>query len=276
MPLDLGLHSPLVDLFARGQLPLDMRLLAASNQVAVEPVEQLALLALLTDDSDPSVAARAWETWRALPLAMVADVLGHPGTPGPLRDWIATHAGAADTAADVPAPTPAGAEDEPPPESLPSAPGDDDVAGETLELAADEDEAIQQLSSLPVPARIKMAMLGTREQRNILVRDPNRVVSTAVLSSPKLSETEVENFARMTNVSADVLRIIGSSRTWLRNYGVVSALVRNPRTPPAISLGLVPRLLERELRNLAVDRNVPEALRLTSRKALLAKESRRS
>lgn len=262
MPHDLGLHSPLVDLFARGQLPLDMRLLAASNQVAVEPVEQLALLALLTDDSDPSVAARAWQTWRALPLEMVADVLGHPGTPGPLRDWIATHAGAA-------AASPAA-------ESLLPAPGDDNVAGETLQLAADEDEAVQQLSSLPVPVRIKMAMLGTREQRNVLVRDPNRVVSTAVLSSPKLSETEVENFARMTNVSADVLRIIGSSRAWLRNYGVVAALVRNPRTPPAISLGLVPRLLERELRTLTVDRNVPEALRLTARKSLLAKESRRS
>lgn len=261
MPLDLGLHSPLVDLFARGQLPLDMRLLAASNEVAVEPVEQLALLALLTDDSDPSVVARAWQTFRALPLAMVADVLGHPGTPGPLRHWIAAHAGAADGP--------------PPAESLQPTP-DADAPDEMLQLAADEDEAIQQLSSLPVPARIKMAMLGTREQRNILVRDPNRVVSTAVLSSPKLSETEVENFARMTNVSADVLRIIGSSRLWLRNYGVVSALVRNPRTPPAISLALVPRLLERELRTLAVDRNVPEALRLTARKALLAKESRRS
>ena len=41
---------------------------------------------------------------------------------------------------------------------------------------------------------------------------PNRVVSTAVLSSPKLTETEVENFARMQNVSEEVLRIIGTSR----------------------------------------------------------------
>lgn len=120
-----------------------------------------------------------------------------------------------------------------------------------------------------------MAMLGTREERAVLVRDPNRVVSTAVLSSPKLSDTEIEHFARMTNVAADVLRIIGTNRAWLRHYAVVAALVRNPRTPPAISLGLVPRLQERDLKALAVDRNVPEALRLTVRKALATKESRR-
>jgi hypothetical protein len=131
------------------------------------------------------------------------------------------------------------------------------------------------LSSLPVPARIKMAMLGTREQRAILVRDPNRVVSAAVLSSPKLSDTEVENFARMSNVTVDVLRIIGTNRAWLRNYTVIAALVRNARTPPGISLGLVPRLQERDVKSLAVDRNLPEAVRLAARKMLQVQHSRR-
>jgi hypothetical protein len=142
--------------------------------------------------------------------------------------------------------------------------------------AAADDQQARTLSTLSVPARIKMAMLGTREQRAVLVRDPNRVVSSAVLSSPKLSETEVENFARMTNVAADVLRIIGSNRAWVRNYTVVAALVRNPRTPPALSLGFVPRLQERDLKTLSTDRNVPEALRIAARKALQTKESRRS
>ena len=52
-------------------------------------------------------------------------------------------------------------------------------------------------------------MQGTREERSILVRDPNRLVSSAVLSSPKLTESEVEAIARMTNVSDEVLRIVG-------------------------------------------------------------------
>ena len=123
------------------------------------------------------------------------------------------------------------------------------------------------LGSLAVPARLKMAMKGTREQRAVLIRDPNKIVSAAVLSSPKLSDTEVESFARMTNVSEEVLRVIGTSRGWVRKQAVAVALVKNPKTPPAISLSLLPRMATREVKMLTMDRNVPEALRLAARKA---------
>ncbi len=59
------------------------------------------------------------------------------------------------------------------------------------------------------PQRLKAAMKGTREMRAILIRDPNKMICASVLSSPKVSEPEVESFARMPNVSEDVLRIIG-------------------------------------------------------------------
>ena len=124
------------------------------------------------------------------------------------------------------------------------------------------------LTSLPVPDKIKIATLGRREQRSILVRDPNRIVSTAVLASPKLTDTEVENFARMQNVSEEVLRIIGTSRAWTKKYSVIAALVKNPRTPPAVSLPLMMRLVERDVKGLSVDRNVPESVRLAARKQI--------
>jgi hypothetical protein len=116
---------------------------------------------------------------------------------------------------------------------------------------------------------------GTREQRAVLIRDPNRVVAAAVLSSPKLSDTEVEAFARMANVSEDVLRTIGTTRAWTRSYGVVSGLVRNPKTPPAISLPLLTRMNDRDIRMLSTDRNVPEALRLSARRMMAVSESRK-
>ena len=47
---------------------------------------------------------------------------------------------------------------------------------------------------------------------------------------------------------------------------VVLGLARNPKTPPAISMNLVPRLQDRDLKMLAVDRNVPEGVRLSARK----------
>jgi hypothetical protein len=94
-----------------------------------------------------------------------------------------------------------------------------------------------------------------------------------VLSSPKVSLPEVESFARMQNVSEDVLRIIGHNRAWLKSYGVILALTKNPKTPLSLSMQLMTRLTTKDLAKLSVDRNVPEALRISSRKKVVANQS---
>jgi hypothetical protein len=129
-----------------------------------------------------------------------------------------------------------------------------------------DDAARALLSSLPVVERIKLASKGTREQRAQLVRDPNRMVTAAVLSSPKVSDAEIEAFAKMGNVSEDVLRTIGTNRTWLKQYSVVLALTRNPKTPPGIAMNLLRRLTERDIKAVVRDRNVSESVRLAARR----------
>jgi hypothetical protein len=95
------------------------------------------------------------------------------------------------------------------------------------------------------------------------------MVAAAVLSSPKLTDAEVESFAKMANVSEEVLRVIGNNRSWLKNYGVMLALTRNPKTPLALSMQFLHRLNERDTKMLGIDRNVPEALRLAARKLIV-------
>ena len=129
---------------------------------------------------------------------------------------------------------------------------------------------VKALSSLSIMERMKLATRGTREQRSVLVRDPNRLVAAAVLSSPKLTDSEVEQFAKMANVAEDVLRVIGTNRAWTKNYGVVAGLVRNPKTPLAISMNLLQRINDKDVRLLALDRNVPEPLRIAARKRAAA------
>jgi hypothetical protein len=258
----LGVSSPIVEVFVKGGLPRDVRLLAARGQVTSDGCDRLALLALLTADEDTAVAATAAATVDALPVQALSEFLGQSDVPADLRAWfaarmVASLASAPDTATL-----------QPPHADVPSTA--DDV------LPDDDEETHQLLTSLPVPDKIKLATLGRREQRAILIRDPNRIVSTAVLSSPKLTDTEVENFARMQNVSDEVLRIIGTSRAWTKNYLVVAALVKNPRTPPAVSLPLVTRLSERDVKGLTVDRNLPETVRLAARKQLAVLQSRKS
>jgi len=99
------------------------------------------------------------------------------------------------------------------------------------------------------------------------------MISSAVLSSPKLAEPEVEAFAKMANVSEDILRIIASNRAWMKNYGIVHSLTKNPKTPLGMSLNLLSRLNGRDLAQLSVDRNVPESLRIAARKKVVAKQS---
>ena len=126
---------------------------------------------------------------------------------------------------------------------------------------AEKVSAVQKVYRLDAREKVILALKGTREERAILIRDPNRIVAAAVLGSPKVTDAEIESFASMKNVSDAVLRSIGNNHDWTKRYGVVSNLVRNPRTPIAISLGMVSRLNPRDIKSVAVDRNVPEAIR---------------
>jgi hypothetical protein len=266
--MDPGARKPLLDCFLRGDVPREVRLLAARGAVAPGASEQLALLVLLTRDGDEEVSSVARATIDALPAEPLSRFLSRGDVGDDVRAFFAQRG-------IVPVgPAPAG--------DAPLVDVADEAREDIGEIVADEEAAgasggtkPRSLSSLSVMQRIKLAMNGTREQRNVLIRDANRVVAAAVLSSPKLSDTEIESFARMTNVSEDVLRTIATSRGWTKHYGVLSGIVKNPKTPPAVSLSLVPRLSERDIKFLSTDRNVPEGIRLVARKLMAANESRR-
>lgn len=153
--------------------------------------------------------------------------------------------------------------------ATPSEPTCEDLSLEGLPLDPDERQVAmaERISRMTVPQRVQHALLGTREARAILIRDPNKQVARSVLQSPKLSDTEVEAFAAMRNVSDEILREIGNNRSWLRNYPVVQNLTRNPKTPPAISQRLIPRLAHRDLASLVRDRGVPEVVRRIAERA---------
>ena len=245
--MDPGIRSPLIDLFRRGEAARDVRLLAAKGALAPREIDQLALLVILSDDADPEIAGAANATLDMLPMEPLRAFLARPDVPVEMRDFFAARGGI------LPASTAAGN-------------GDEAHAAEEDDEDAEDDP--QVLGSLPIVERMKLAMKGTRSQRAQLIRDSNKLVAAAVLSSPKLTETEVEAFAKMANVSEEVLRAISINRTWMKNYGVVAGLTRNPKTPPGISMHLVQRLNEKDLKMLTTDRNVPEAVRLAARKFL--------
>lgn len=254
--------TPLLDFFKRGEVARDVRLLAAQGAIAPRAHEQLAILVLLLEDTDPEIRQTAEQTLNRIPVPALAAFLGRSDVSISLREFFADRGVFPDEIPAILAP-----EEDAPLVELPASGGD----------APDEDpkSAVRRIAEMGFTDRLKAAVKGTREVRAILIRDTNKMISAAVLSSPKLTDQEIEGFARMANVSEEVLRIIGSTRAWMKNYGVALALAKNPKTPLAMSMNLMARLNDRDLAMLGVDRNVPEALRIAARKKVVAATSRK-
>jgi hypothetical protein len=135
---------------------------------------------------------------------------------------------------------------------------------ENDEITGERISAISRILKMGMKDRVKLAMKGDREARNILIRDPNRVVAQAVVQNPKITEQEVEKIAAMRTVPDDVLRQIAINRKFVRNYLIMLNLARNPRTPIGNVVTILTRLQLKDLQNLVKDRNVSEAVRKQS------------
>jgi len=257
--------TPLLDFFKRGEVARDVRLLAAQGALAPRAFEQLSILVLLLDDMDPEISRSADETLSRIPPELLSTFLARSDVPLSMREVFAERGIFPAEAA--------------PPEDDGEAPLIDAEpdGGEFSEgkdaLSSEEerrDSVTQQIAKMGFTERLKAAMKGSREMRAILVRDPNKMISAAVLSSPKITENEVESISKMASVSEDVLRIIGTNRAWMKSYAITLGLTKNPKTPIAMSMNLMARLNDRDLAQLSVDRNVPETLRVTARKKLVS------
>ena len=261
----LGFSTPMLDFFRRGEVARDVRLLGAQGAIAPRPLEQLAILMLLTSDSDPEIRQTAEQTLQSLPVEAVASFIARSDTPTELREFFYKRG------------VPAGAEPAPDPEVLLADTDETGLNIDGLTAEGGDEQQKQQtfqerLATMTVPEKVKCATKGTREMRSVLIRDPNRMVAAAVLSCPKVNDAEVESFAKMGNVSEEILRAIAMNRAWTKNYGTLLALTKNSKTPVALSMNMLQRLNASDVKKLSTDRNVPEALRVAARKVVVANQ----
>jgi hypothetical protein len=128
------------------------------------------------------------------------------------------------------------------------------------EIAGGDPEKLtlyQKISRLTVSGKVKVALLGKREERGLLIRDSNRLVAVAVMCSPKLTETEVEIFSQLRSVPDEVLRLIGTSQMFTKNYRICLNLIKNPKAPSRVTLPLMNRLTTMDLKLLLRERSIP-------------------
>ncbi len=158
---------------------------------------------------------------------------------------------------------------------------DDDARAAAAAEALDEPGAapeskervpvLKLVAGLNVSQKVALAIKGNKEARSILVRDMNRVVASAAIRNPRITEQEVVSAAQSRSVSDEVIRIIAASKELTRTYGVKVALVNNPKTPLPTAMRLLTLLRDADVRAVAKSKNVTTAVANQARRLVAAK-----
>ncbi|AKT40723.1 hypothetical protein [Chondromyces crocatus] len=126
----------------------------------------------------------------------------------------------------------------------------------------------KRLADMTISQRIRRAMLGTREERMLLVRDTNRLVASAAVRSPQMQEDDIALISRNRNISDEVLRVIATTAEWMNSYTIKKSLVENPRTPVMVATKMVPLLRESDLKSISKSKNVTSPVKDAARRHL--------
>ncbi len=139
-----------------------------------------------------------------------------------------------------------------------------------------EDEALQgnlfaTIQNMTVMQKIKLARVGGKEARTLLIKDRNKIVATSVLASPKITETEILTIAQSRGVGDEILRLVASNKDWTRNYAIKLALTTNPKTPQPQAIKFLNYLQDRDLKTLMKSKDVPSVISTHARRILTKK-----
>ncbi|MBW6508937.1 MAG: hypothetical protein K0A94_05260 [Desulfuromonadales bacterium] len=130
----------------------------------------------------------------------------------------------------------------------------------------------QQLQEMTVNEKIKMALTGDKEWRTLLIREANKQINTGVLRNPRITEGEVLAVAQNRSSSEELIRVILLNREWVKLYDMKKALVHHPRTPVQQAMRMMNFLSERDIKELAISRNVTQPIINNARRMLTTKK----
>jgi len=142
------------------------------------------------------------------------------------------------------------------------------------EQEKEEQNLYRKIQNMKVSEKIKLALVGNMQARGILIRDSNKLVATAVLKSPRITESEIESITRSRSVSEEVIRQIAHNKEWTRNYQIKLNLVNNSKTPVSDALKFLNHLRDKDLQQVARSRNIPQPVVIAARKLLQTRQEK--
>lgn len=161
---------------------------------------------------------------------------------------------------------------------------DDDAAEAIVQQALEEldtDEAEPEekrsrsvagmIRDMNIAQKVRLAVMGGKTERGILIRDTNKIVARSVIRSPAISDAEAMVYAKDKGLIDEVINYIAKNKKWTRHYQMKLNLVQNPKTPINEALNFLKFLRASDLRAVSRSRNVPPPIAKAAKAMLRAR-----
>jgi hypothetical protein len=113
----------------------------------------------------------------------------------------------------------------------------------------------QYIQSINTGKKIKLALKGNKEARAILIKDSNKVISSAVIKNPRITDGEIHNVCQNKSINDEILRLVCMKPDWVKHYSIQLALANNPKTPFQLALRFARMLTIGDLKKLGMNKN---------------------
>jgi hypothetical protein len=258
---------PHLALYIKPEAPFDEKMKVVSGGVTASPSERVTLLFFLCYDNNQEIKTAAIAAMKGLPLPLVAAIAASPDTHPKLKELLARLY-----------PFPSVPEVQAPPEEPEEEPVEEleDPSEAPAEEPVAQEEAYQskyQLAQIMgVGDKIKTALTGDKEWRSLLIKDSNKLVNSAVVKNPRITDAEILTIAKSVVQNEEILRIICQNKEWTKNNDIRKALVLNNKTPLPVALRFMGFLTEKDLSGMAKSKNISSVLVNNARRMLATKK----
>jgi len=134
-------------------------------------------------------------------------------------------------------------------------------AAESGNEASGSSNKAAEIGKMNIAQKVRLATLGSRADRDMLIRDGNRLVHMAAVTSPKNQLKDIVAWSANKQIPDNVIVYIANNAKYKRNYQILLNLTGNPKTPLNESVRLIPNLQAKDLANLIKNRNISGNLR---------------
>ncbi len=137
---------------------------------------------------------------------------------------------------------------------------------EVVEVRTRQNEAVDEgkssnnrqaeIGNMSISQKVRTATLGSKSDRDYLVRDNNRLVHMAAVTSPKVQPADIMAWSGNKALPENIIMYIGTNGKYRRNYKIVVNIVNNPKAPLRLTSGLINTLSKADLAKVQKNRNL--------------------